>query len=220
MKEKILKSNLFKNISLEELDKILNQTRYQKKKYSKDSSIVFQNDVCIDLILLYTGRAIAEKINYSGQTMIIEEFIAPRVVAPAFIYAKNNYYPVSVYAKEACEVILIPRLDFITALQKNNQLLLNFLEIISEQFYFMERKMSVLKLNLEGKIANYLLTQINELHSKEIPIVSQQHIADIFGVARPSLTRALAKMKENKIIAIKKKKIVVFDMQVLQNLAE
>jgi CRP-like cAMP-binding protein len=220
MEEKIAKCSLFKNISKDEIQALLNPTRYKTKKYSKDSIIIFQNDVCVDLIILYSGRAVAEKINYSGKIMVVEEFTAPKVLAPAFLYIKNNYYPVSVYAMESCELIMIPRKDFMSILQKNSQILFNFLEIISEQTYFLNEKLNVMKLSLKGKIAKYLLNQ-KQIKGKDIiEIPSHQRLAEIFSVARPSLTRSLSEMQADKMISIANKKVHILSTPALRNLAE
>lgn len=220
MEDKLLKCNLFKNVSKENIQSLLKQTRYITKKYSKDSIIVFQNDVCVDLIILYSGRAVAEKINYSGKIMVVEEFTAPRVLAPAFLYIKNNYYPVSVYAMESCELIMIPRKDFMSILQKNSQILFNFLEIISEQTYFLNEKLNVMKLSLKGKIAKYLLNQKQKKGKDIVEIPSHQRLSEIFGVARPSLTRTLAEMQADKMISITHKKVQILNTPALRNLAE
>ena len=152
--------------------------------------------------------------------MVVEEFTAPKVLAPAFLYIKNNYYPVSVYAMESCELIMIPRKDFMSILQKNSQILFNFLEIISEQTYFLNEKLNVMKLSLKGKIAKYLLNQ-KQIKGKDIiEIPSHQRLAEIFSVARPSLTRSLSEMQADKMISIANKKVHILSTPALRNLAE
>ncbi len=220
MEDKIAACKLFQNVSIEEVNQLLSQIKYVKKSYSKDSIIVFQNDVCVNLIIMYTGKAIAEKINYSGKTIVVEEFIAPRIFAPAFIFIKDNRYPVSVYALETCEVILIPRNEFMNILQQHQQILFNFLQIISEQTYFLNNKLNVSKLSLKGKIANYMLNQVKNTKKEVFTMISHQRLADLFGVARPSFTRTLAEMQKDKTIVMDGKEVRILNMQVLRNLAE
>jgi len=220
MEDKIAACKLFQNVSIEEVNQLLSQIKYVKKSYSKDSIIVFQNDVCVNLIIMYTGKAIAEKINYSGKTIVVEEFIAPRIFAPAFIFIKDNRYPVSVYALETCEVILIPRNEFMNILQQHQQILFNFLQIISEQTYFLNNKLNVSKLSLKGKIANYMLNQVKNTKKEVFTMISHQRLADLFGVARPSFTRTLAEMQKDKTIVMDVKEVRILNMQVLRNLAE
>lgn len=220
MEEKITKCSLFNNVSQDEIQTLFSKSRHVRKKYSKDSIIVFQNDVCVNLIILYSGKAIAEKINYGGKNLLVEELIAPRIFAPAFLYIKHNYYPVSVYALETCEVLMIPRDEFMKMLQANSTVLLNFLEIISEQTYFLNKKINILNLSLKGKIADFLLHQMRISGKDVVDMISHQRLADMFGVARPSLTRCLAEMQVDKMIGLEKKKVRIINRQALRNLAE
>lgn len=219
-KEKIASCRLFQEVNTEDIKQILNHTKFIKKSYSKDSIIVFQNDVCINLIVMYNGRAVAEKINYSGKTIVVEELIAPRIFAPAFLYIKDNRYPVSVYALEVCEVILIPREEFMKILQQYQQILFNFLQIISEQTYFLNKKLNLSKLSLKGKISDYILNQIKDTEKETITMISHQRLADLFGVARPSLSRALIEMQEDKTIKMEGKQLRILNLQALRVLAE
>lgn len=220
MEEKIIASDLFKGVSIDDFKALLKESNYMKKSYSKDSIIVFQNDRCINMILLYKGKAVGEKINYAGKTIIVEELHAPKVLAPAFLYIKDNRYPVSVYATELCEVIIMPRDEFMRILQKNKQILFNFLEIISEQTYFLNKKLNLYKLSLKGKVADFILSQSEISEKDEIRMLSHQRLADLFGVARPSLSRTLTEMQKDKIIRLDNKKIKIINRQVLRNLAE
>lgn len=220
MEEEILASRLFKGISIEELRELLKHTLYVKKSYSKDSIIVFQNDRCINMILLYKGKAIGEKINYAGKVIVVEELHAPRVLAPAILYIKDNRYPVSVYAVEACEVILIPRDEFVRILQTNKQILFNFIEIISEQTYFLTKKLALYKLSLKGKIADFILQQREMSDNNEIKMWSHQRLANLFGVARPSLSRTITEMQQENIIEIENKIVKIKNLPALRKLAE
>ncbi len=220
IENKIIASKLFQGIDTKQVRQILDSVRYTKKNYSKDSIIVFQNDICVNVVILYSGDAVAEKINYGGKVEIVEEFTAPSILAPAFVYIKDNRFPVSVYATNKCEVLFIPRDDFMNVMQRNTQVLINFLQIISEQTYFLNKKLNIYKLSLKGKIADYLLTQM-KIHEKDtFNMVSHQRLADLLGVARPSLSRTLTEMQKDKTILIDKKKVKILIPQALRKLAE
>lgn len=220
IENEIIIPKLFQGVDTESVKQILSGIRYTKKTYSKDSIIVFQNDICVNVVILYSGTAVAEKINYGGKVEIIEEFTTPIILAPAFVYIKDNRFPVSVYATSKCEVLFIPRDDFMIVMQRNTKVLINFLQIISEQTYFLNKKLNVYKLNLKGKIADYLLTQMRMQGKDTFDMVSHQRLADLLGVARPSLSRTLTEMQQDKIILIDKKRVKILIPQALRKLAE
>ena len=150
----------------------------------------------------------------------MEELQAPRVLAPAILYIKDNRYPVSVYAVEACEVILIPRDEFLRILQKNKQILFNFLEIISDQAYFLTKKLALYKLSLKGKIADFILQQRDKSGNNEIKMWSHQRLAYLIGVARPSLSRTLLEVQQENILEIENKMVKIKNLTALRKLAE
>ncbi|MEG2071512.1 MAG: helix-turn-helix domain-containing protein [Bacteroidales bacterium] len=51
-------------------------------------------------------------------------------------------------------------------------------------------------------------------------VYTQQKLADIFGVARPSLARILSELEDENLISINKRWVTVHHLKALQELAE
>ncbi|MFR3550144.1 MAG: Crp/Fnr family transcriptional regulator [Coprobacter sp.] len=65
---------------------------------------------------------------------------------------------------------------------------------------------------IKSKLAGYLLEQMQHNNSSEFDIVhTQQELADIFGVTRPALSRALSQIIETRIINSKNKHFRIND---------
>jgi len=218
----ILQSDLFKGVDKEALAELLQNIFFSVKRYEKGEMIVFQGDVCDSLFIIYKGRAVGEMFNKGGKSIIIEEMSAPKLLAPAFLFADQNHYPVGVKAIEKCEVMIIPKDELTHLMQKNSIVLSNFLGGISSRTVFLGQKLKLQSLSsLKGKIAHFILDQCEktEQDNFEIPM-TQQELADTFGVARPSLTRALLEMAKEDIIAKDNKNIRIINRKALRDLAE
>ena len=60
-------------------------------------------------MILLKGSVRGEMIDYSGRLIKVEDIIAPRAIAPLFLFGADNRYPVEVTANEATEVFEIPK---------------------------------------------------------------------------------------------------------------
>lgn len=218
MEDELIQFELFKGFSKEELQQLLQKTYYFKREFRKSTYIVHQNDVCENLILLYSGKAISDMLNNHGRYVVMEEFSAPRVFAPAFLFAPKNIYPVSVTTLEPCRTLMIPRNDFAHLMQLNAKLLFNFLGIVSQQTMFLSDKIKMLGLNrLKENIAQFILEQCGQKNSFENPY-TQQELANRFGVARPSFARAIADLVQDDLISIDRKTVYVYDKTALKKM--
>jgi CRP/FNR family transcriptional regulator, dissimilatory nitrate respiration regulator len=221
MVEKIISCRLFEGFKAEELNVLFKNTYYRIRHFKKGEIIAFQEDECNDLLILVSGTSIAQMVNDFGKLIVVEELNAPKLLAPAFLYAEQNRFPVNVLASEECELLMIPRSEFTSLLQKETRILFNFLKIISAQSFFLSEKVMFFGLKgLKGKIASYLLEQCPPSKSSIEMVETQQELADKFGVARPSLARSMTEMVNDGLISVNKKIVTILDKRALKRLAE
>ena len=101
-----------------------------------------------------------------------------------FLFAPKNDLPVNIIAVEDSEVLFISRNDFTTWMQKDAQVLQNFLMLISGRSRFLSDKIMFLSLkNIKNRVAEYLLGKLTDDKCSVIQLTeTQQDIADFFGV--------------------------------------
>lgn len=215
-------SVLFRNISDKEISDLLESAAYRVDTYQAKDVVALQGTPCNHLMIVLRGLLQGQMVNDAGKLVVIEELQAPQLLAPAFLYAPKNNLPVNIIAMETSEILFIHRDDFTRWMQRNRQLLQNFLMLISGRSHFLSDKIMFLSLkNIKNKIADYLLRKLSGTSSEVIHLTeTQQEIADSFGVTRPSLARALAEMEQEGIIAIDRKVIKVCNMQFLRQMGQ
>ena len=141
-------------------------------------------------------------VNEEGKQVTIEEIEAPRLLAPAFIFATDNRFPVNITTLTNCEVLVLNRTDFVDLMHREKIVMQNFLRIISDRSIFLSRKLNAFALqDLKTRLLAYLREHENPR--------SRQEIADILGVARPSLARVLSELADEGYLWIEKRKITV-----------
>ncbi len=216
----IAKCPLFYDISHLEIETIFNETFHNIKSYNAGEIIAFQGDMVEKLIIIYKGTARGEMVDFTGKTVVIEELPSPKPLAPAFVFGQKNIYPVNIISQTNSETIQIPKSEFVKMMQKNRKLLTNFMNNISGRAQFLTTKIKFLTFNtIKGKFAFYLL---NHQKNEDTVIVelptSQAKIAELFGVARPSLARAIREMHNDGVIKAEAKTIRILDKKALVEL--
>ncbi|MDD4921310.1 MAG: Crp/Fnr family transcriptional regulator [Bacteroidales bacterium] len=208
-----------KNIPAEEQESFIGQLHCIQKKFKKGDLIFRQGDLCKYLYLLTKGTVKTEMVAEDGSLLTIENIKAPHPLAPAFLFAENNRFPVDVTALEESELLLIPKESVMKLLATNGSFLSNYLSFNAGKTQFLSNKLHILSVKtIKGKLAQYLLEQLKPGNSVVALDKNQTQLAEFFGVARPSLARSLSEMAGDGFLKIEKKQITVLDIKGLKKL--
>ncbi len=210
---------LFRRIPVAENEKLFGQINFQMKKFEKNEVVVCYGDKITHLLIIVEGSVKGEMTDYSGKTVKIEDIEAPRPLAAAFIFGNENSYPVTITANNDVKILAIPIPEFIKMLQISTTLLKNYMHNVSTRAQFLSQKLHFLSFKtIKEKMAHYLLQKTGErLHSIELKS-TQQQLADLFGVARPSLARVFSEMQKEGLIKIEKRTVTLLDKPALSEL--
>ncbi|MDD2525492.1 MAG: Crp/Fnr family transcriptional regulator [Bacteroidales bacterium] len=211
---------LFQGLSSVELSKILGETPHSIRTYDIGDPVALQGTVCNRLMVVLDGIVEAQMVSETGKQIVIERLQAGNLLAPAFIYARDNRFPVSIVAAAKCSILNIQKDTFSLLMQREVRILTNFLMLISERSNFLSKKVSFFAFkSIRGKLADFLLSQPvvkGVIHLNE----SQQSIADRFGIARPSLARALGELADEGLIKVSHRSIEILNPEGLRKISE
>jgi CRP-like cAMP-binding protein len=206
------KAPMFKGMTPDEVKTILSAVPFRVKKFQSGLMISQSGEPVNALIVVISGVVKGEMVDYEGRVIKIEDIPAPGALASAFMFGSRSRFPVNVVAVSDGELLLIEKPDFLKLLMKSDILLVNFLEMISNRTHFLSEKIKFLNFKtIKGKLANYIL----EKAGKESVLVTlgmtQNELADFFGVARPSVARALGDLEKEGYIEAKGKIIRIIN---------
>jgi CRP-like cAMP-binding protein len=215
----LLNTGIFKGLSRESLEELMRDKPYRIKEYRRDEYIALSHEECRDMLIVLEGSVRGEMTDFSGKKLKIEDITAPRPLAAAFIFGKDNRYPVDIIANEQATLLIIPRDILIYLLQHSEIVLKNYLHVISSRTQFLSNKIRFLSFKtIKGKIANYILKHMDQNSHTLLLNQSQTELAELFGVTRPSLARALAALEAEDILQVYRRKIVIRDTEKLNKL--
>lgn len=211
------KTSVFKGVGADDLSILIEQSNFQIKKYEKGRLIFQTGDPVDKLILLIKGKISAEMLDPSGKSLKIEDAEAPQSLATAFMYGQKQKIPVNVTAVKNCEFMYIQKEQFQKMLLKSEKLLVNYINMISTRAQFLSDKIKFMSFNtIRQKLAHFLLDRMPAEKEPFNAGMSQTAMAELFGVARPSLARCIGELENEGVIYCERSFFTVFDVQVLK----
>jgi len=210
---------LFNGMTPDDIEIILTKVPFRVKKFQSGSMISQSGEPVNALIIVINGIVKGEMADYAGRVIKIEDIPVPGALASAFMFGSRNRFPVNVIAVTDGELLLIEKPDFLKLLMKYDTLFVNFLDMISNRSQFLSEKIKFLNFKtIKGKLANYILQKAgNDMISVTLGM-TQNDLADFFGVTRPSVARALGDLENEGYIEAKGKNIKIIDKKGLADL--
>lgn len=205
-------SPLFKNLEPSEIENLLLRTPHQFKQFKNKEIIALAGEKVERAMLLIEGTLRGEMLDFSGNRLKIEEMQPPHMIASAFLFGPNNWFPVNLSALSDGRLLVIYKKDFAAMLSRQPQVLNNFLNIISGKAQFLTQKITFLSMKtIREKIAFFLLQSLNKndliVHINQ----NQTQLAGLMGVARPSLARTISELEAENIIKWEKNRVSIID---------
>lgn len=205
-------NNLFNKISNLEKEKILKSLEGDTLSFKKNNTILtnIKQDNIIGIIL--EGYIQIIKTDYNGNRTIVEDLYDNDIFSSKMSNISNNEY--SVITKEDTKIIII---YFNEILNNNlntsyyNQFLKNLLYIMSDKMTNINNRIEILSnKTIRNKLLAYFKIMSKRNNSKVIYLpYTFIDLADYLGVDRSAMYRELRNLKEEGLITIVNKKIIL-----------
>lgn len=207
-------SLLFAGLSREETNSSLLCSGAHIEMYPRGRQVFRQQDTPKELLMLVSGSIIIGSNSMDGRQNLVAIIDQPGdIFGEIFLFTQRRQYDYYAEAKETTSVLHMPR-NFLyhtcsEACSHHSQLISNMMHILAQKAYGMNQRLQVLSAgNLRQKIARVLLQHCDESGKVSLPM-NRVQLASYLSATRPSLSRELAKMNEEGLISIDKKKLSV-----------
>ncbi len=210
---------LFLHLSEKEIDGVLDRAVSEVRELDKGNYVVRQGDTIHFLYLLMDGLVRTEMVTKEGNVLEIEFLEPVRPLAPAFLVATENRFPVDVITMEKSVFYVIPRSFWLKEMMANETLLTNFMKVNSNMTVFLSKKLQMISIkSLKGKLSLYILENTTPQNDSFMLRRTQTQLAEYFGVQRPSLARTLGEMIREGMISLYRRELKVLDRSKLEAL--
>ena len=217
MFEALKDSPLFKGLEIADIDLLINNTLHQIKQFSNKEVLAYSGEKVEKAMILLEGKLQGEMIDFAGNSLKIEEMDPPQMVAAAFLYGPQSVFPVNLSAIADGKMLIIYKKDFTQLLSDDQRVLNNYLNIVSGKAQFLSRKITFLSFKtIKEKIAYYLLQNLRSGSQMVTMTQSQKGLAEMLGVARPSLARTISEMEADQLIRWERNQVEIINLKLLQ----
>ena len=198
----IKQTDLIKSINSEEIEFYLNEGSFKTAEYGKNNIVHFGGEVCSKLEVILSGKVFIERIDESGNLMTIAEFLSGDVLGGNLMFSKNPYYPMTVTAKQPTVILEINKDQLFRLFSDNHEFLRSYLEYVSDHTVILgDRIKHYVNRTIRESIISYLDYEGKKQNSNIIKLnMTKKALAERIGVQRTSLSRELAKMREDGLI--------------------
>ncbi len=215
------RSPLFSGLSDTEIDGIIDSVNYRSRSFPAGAMVVIEGDDISSVMIVLSGSVRGEMTDLTGRTIKIEDIHPPQALAAAFIYGKEARYPVNVIANTDAELLIIGRAEFLTLMNNDRRLLLNYLTAVCTRALFLSDRLRFLSFRtIREKYAHYISSLPGANSGRVVINRTQQELADYFGVTRPSLARAVSGMESDGLISVDRREVRILDIRRLSTLSE
>jgi CRP-like cAMP-binding protein len=230
MDKSILKNiSLFSDLNDEELEKIY--SRSDIKKFSKGEMIFFDTEPYQGFYIAVEGSVKIFKISKDGREHILY-FIYPFntfaevPLLEQYEKIKNDEftYPANAMSLEKdTKLILIRASVFYSILEKNKTMCLKMMSGLAKKLRHLNGYIENITHDVPKRIAKYLLAEQNKYSKESKPqielSISKHDLAAYLGTIDETLSRALKKFQDDKLIKVEGKKIKINDISALKKIA-
>lgn len=210
---------LFKGVSRERIEKVVEVSKFHFLKYLPDEVIVKRGDPSTHVMFIISGSVRSTVENADGRFRVSQTLERSSVLTPDFLFGRVTASPAEVVALEPAGILKVSKNDYLHILNSDPVFLFNFLNILSMNAQ--KAVVGILALttgSIEERIALWLTT-LSQPSGKDIVLTCRQRdLYSFFGVQRSSFIRALENMRDKGMIEFTATEIKVISRRALVGL--
>ena len=198
----IRSTTLIKSLSGEDILTNLKSGKFKVTSYKKSSVVHFDGERCSKLEIILSGKVVVDRIGESGNLLTISEFYNDDILGGNLLFSKYPYYPMTVLTQLPTDILEIDRETLFELFCNNPIFLRTYLELTSDRAFILGNKIKhYINKTIRESIMNYLNYESKIQNSNRIKLnTTKKSLAEKIGVQRTSLSRELAKMRDDGLI--------------------
>jgi CRP/FNR family transcriptional regulator len=194
------------------------------KHLDKSEYLFREGDRSEGFYIVQKGAINVHRVSAAGKEQVIHVFYPIESFAEATL-ATEGGYPADARATEPSTVLLVPKTDFVDLLRKRPELALRMLGSMSQHLRVIVGLLDDLTLkDMETRLANWILKRCPRPLPVDSAIVqldrTKRVLAAEMGITSETLSRTLAKFRDQKLLRVKGNTITVTKPRELQKLLQ
>jgi len=219
----LTKCELFEDMTGEQINSILTCLKPKINYYQKGEHVAIAGEHFEGIGVILKGEVMISKENAAGNRVILAKLQAEHLFGEMVAFSNMKVWPASVYVVEDSTIMFIEPGKIIRSCEQacisHTSLIMNMLKMISKRALILNRKVEYLAIkSMREKISTYLLEQYRRTGKTTFMIdLNRNELADFLNVSRPSMSREIAKMKDEGIIDYYKSSFKIINLDLLKS---
>ena len=213
--EKLKKNELFGNLSIEDYKIALDPDSCIIGHYKKNAVIMQENEPCRSVGYIVEGALSVQQLSPSGETVKIEMLKQGDCFGPALLFSPKPFYPYTLITSKSTIIAYIQFFQIEELIKKSDAFSKNYIQLLSGRILTFQHKIRILSQNdVRSRLILYFSEELEKTGKPSFQLVnSKAEIADLIGVARPSVSRELKRMQEDHLIAVDRDTVTIIKTQ-------
>ena len=154
---------------------------------------------------------VVDRIDESGNLFTIVEFCKDDILGGNLLFSTSPFYPMTVSTQELSQILEIENELLFELLSSNKDLLRTYLEYISDHASILGNKIKhYANKTIRESLMAYLEYESKIQNSNQIKLeITKKELAERIGVQRTSLSRELAKMRNEGLVTFDSNSITI-----------
>ena len=200
--EKIHNLTLLNSLPANLLEGWIHSGKIVLQGFQPGQIIHLDGDHCRGMEIILSGRVSVERIDESGNLMIINQFGPDDMIGGNLVFSRNPRYPMTIIAKTSSTLVVLEKSLIFELCSRYPGFLEQFLVAISDNAMMLGDKIKYhIQRSLRESLTSYLknMAMIQGSNRIQLP-VTKKELSEQIGVQRTSLSRELQKMKQEGLV--------------------
>ncbi|MFB0507318.1 MAG: Crp/Fnr family transcriptional regulator [Thermodesulfobacteriota bacterium] len=217
------KSPLFSGLDEREITEL--EAISTSKRYPKGALIFSEDEEAKGFCVVISGKVKIYKLSPEGKEQILHIISPGETFAEAALFGDSTY-PAFAESLVETRVLYFPKESFVNLIRKNPQISLNMIASLSHwlrKFVTLVEELSLK--DVSARLSKYLIdlsTQSGRSSDRGIEFeldINKGQLASQLGTISETLSRALRKLRDRKIIEVEGKKITILQKDLLEDIS-
>lgn len=195
------------------------------RRFQKDRIIFLEGESFTGFFIILSGSVKVYKLSADGEETVLHILKSYRSFAEAPVFTGTGVYPACAQTIEDSSLFYIPAVEFRQLMTKSPSLAIKISEAFAVRLMELNERFAQLSVSADGRLARYIIAEIssngsiNRTEPFFVLPVSKKDLAAQLGIAVETLSRALRRLKDRRVIRECSKKIFVLSLRRLKEIS-
>lgn len=211
MVKQLKKCFLFNHLSEESIQSVMESIRSRVVVFTRGEYIENTNR---EIGIVLKGSIEVQKNLITGKKIIMNKIKEGNVFGVAHIFQERVVDITSLFVSHEAQVMFVAEKELLRLFQRDEVILKNYLCYIGQRIYFLNQRLECFTQdNVRDRLVEYIEDlKVQQNSAKQVTLaLSKSDLANYLGISRPSLYRVLRDLEEDKYLAIKGNKILLYN---------